>query len=420
MPQRDVSVFQVGDRLGDYQVVGLLGLGGMGVVYRVRNVISEREEAMKILLPDIRHQPELAERFIREIKVHARLRHPGIAALHTAMSFDNRLLMIMELVEGRSLAERSHAGPLELVQVLDIGCQVLEALSYAHSMGVVHRDIKPSNVMISVDGTAKLVDFGVAKAAREQSLTHAGTLVGSAYYMSPEQVRGEEVDARTDFYSLGVTLCEVATGQRPTPLTDLTKGLPARFSAIMSKALEQQPAARFQTAEEFRAALESIRGSPGPAPLRRPDHLDPAALAGIERCLSSVLGPIAHEVMARLARHAPSLEALCQEAAGEIEAGADREAFLHCCALHAGAAYLPQSNADTATMSQTAIRPNWDPALLERAKKELARFIGPIARVLVDEAARKASTPQQLWDVLAAEIPDGADKERFQRVSGKL
>jgi serine/threonine-protein kinase len=421
MSHRDVSVYQVGDRLGDYEVVGLLGTGGMGVVYRVRNVISEREEAMKVLLPDVRHEPELAERFIREIKIQARLKHSGIAALHTAMSADNRLLMIMELIEGTSLAERSHDGPMELAEVLDIGCQVLEALSYAHSMGVVHRDVKPSNIIISPGGAAKLVDFGLAKAALEQSVTHAGTVVGSAHYMSPEQLRGEVVDARTDLYSVGVTLYKMATGRLPTALTDVREGLPARLSEAISKALEEQPVARFQTADEFRAALEAVRTNPGPTrPLRHPDHLDPAGLAKVEKCLSAVLGPIAHQVLSRLARRVTSLDVLCEEASREIGNAADRETFLRCCAMNAGSVAGFATRSEIRTASDTAVRPNWDPALLERTRKELARFIGPMARVLIERASKRASTPQQLWDALAAAIPNQADRERFQKAVGKL
>jgi len=350
MSQRDVQVFQIGERLGDYEVVGLLGFGGMGVVYRVRNVISEREEAMKVLLPDVRNAPELAGRFMREIKIQARLTHPGIAALYTALSVDHRLIMMLELVEGSSLAERLHQGPLASGEVRDIGCQVLAALGYAHSMGVVHRDIKPANIMISPSGVAKLMDFGIAKAAREQSLTQAGTALGSYAYMSPEQVLGHVTDARSDLYSLGITLYEALAGRHPlsganehasvathlqkapVPLVDLVPGVAPRFSEIVSKALEKEPRDRFQTAAEFRAALESASPGAGlaPTPPMTPGHLDPAVLAKVERCLSAALGPIARQMLIKASGRHFSKEALCQNLACEIAAQADRDAFLRC------------------------------------------------------------------------------------------
>jgi serine/threonine-protein kinase len=239
--------------------------------------------------------------------------------------------------------------------------------------------------------------------------------------MSPEQLRGEVVDSRTDLYSLGVTLYKMATGRLPTPLTDVRDGLPARFAEVISKALEEHPVARFQTADEFHAALESVRSNPGPTrPLRRPDRVDPAALSKVEKCLSAVLGPIAHQVLSRLARRGSSLDALCEEAAREIPDAADREAFFRCCVAHAGRVAGLATRSEIRTSSHTNVGPNWDPALLERTRKELARFIGPMARVLVEKASKRASTPQQLWDALAATIPDKADQERFQKAVGKM
>jgi eukaryotic-like serine/threonine-protein kinase len=442
MSQPDVQVFQIGERLGDYQVVGLLGFGGMGVVYRVRNVISEREEAMKVLLPDVRNAPELAERFMREIKIQARLTHPGIAALYTALSSDHRLIMMMELVEGSSLAERLHQGPLAPGEVRDIGCQVLAALGYAHSMGVVHRDIKPANIMVTPGGVAKLMDFGVAKAAREQSLTQAGTALGSYAYMSPEQVLGQATDARSDLYSLGVTLYETLAGRHPlsgasehvsvtahlqkapVPLVGLVPGLPSRFSEIILKALEKEPRNRFQTAAEFRAALESASPGAGRASTPRvtPGHLDSATLAKVEKCLSAALGPIARQVLTRASGRHLSMEALCQDLGGEISAQADRDAFLRCCAASTGgsAAMASTAGVPTAIISQTPTRITWDPALLDRAKRELARYIGPMAQMIVERAAREAHCPKQLWEALAAEISDPADRESFWAAGGNL
>src|SRR5580700_9686069 len=141
--------YTVGQRLGDYEIVGILGAGGMGKVYKVRNVISDRIEAMKVLLPDLANAPDLADRFLREIKVQASLVHPNIASLHTALRLENQLVMLMELVEGVTLEQKLKDGPLPVAQAVDYIMQALSALDYAHAHGVIHRDIKPANMMLT-------------------------------------------------------------------------------------------------------------------------------------------------------------------------------------------------------------------------------------------------------------------------------
>src|SRR6185437_16085364 len=204
-----------GQRVGDYEVLSLLGTGGMGQVYRVRNIISDRQEAMKVLLPDYASEPELAARFVVEIRTVAALEHPNIAQLRTAFQFQNQLVMVMEFVEGVTLEKLAGSERIPVESVLDYAAQVLSALSYAHNRGVTHRDIKPANIMITSHGLVKLMDFGIAKSTENLQLTRPGTTMGSIYYMSPEQVLGGTVDARSDLYSLGVTLYEMLTGRRP-------------------------------------------------------------------------------------------------------------------------------------------------------------------------------------------------------------
>src|SRR5690349_8987242 len=207
---------ETGSIVGDYQIVGTLGAGGMGKVFKVRNTISDRIEAMKVLLPDLAGEPDLADRFLREIKVLASLEHPNIAGLRTAVRFENQLLMIMEFVEGQSLDERMHQGRLPVADAVAYIIQGLAALNYAHGRGVIHRDIKPANMMLTPDGTVKLMDFGIAKSATDRKLTMTGTTMGSLYYMSPEQINGAQtLDARSDLYSVGVSLYELVTGKHP-------------------------------------------------------------------------------------------------------------------------------------------------------------------------------------------------------------
>ena len=268
---------EVGSTVGDYQVVGILGAGGMGQVYKVRNVISDRVEAMKVLLPDLVNQPDLADRFLREIKVQASLEHPNIAALHTAVRQENQLLMLMEFVEGVTLDQKLKDGPLPAAEAVRYISQVLAALEYAHARGVVHRDIKPANMMLTPGGIVKLMDFGIARSSADHKLTQTGTTVGSLYYMSPEQIQGVTApDARSDLYSVGVSLYELVTGKRPfdgdsqfaimsahlqgTPIPPVTidPRLPQLLNDAILMLVAKDPNARFQTAGAVCNALSNV------------------------------------------------------------------------------------------------------------------------------------------------------------------
>jgi serine/threonine-protein kinase len=277
---------QIGSTVGDYQVIGILGSGGMGEVYKVRNVISDRVEAMKVLLPDLASAPDLADRFLREIKVQASLKHPNIASLHTAVRLENQLLMLMEFVEGSTLEQKlKQQGKFPVASAVDYISQVLAALEYAHAQGVIHRDIKPGNMMLTPAGVIKLMDFGIAKGSSDHQLTLAGTTVGSLYYMSPEQIQGAvDLDARSDLYSVGVSLYELVTGKRPfdgdsqfaimsahlknTPVSPvaLDPTLPQALNDVIMLAVAKDPNARFQGAAAFRKALSSVVPAAAAAP----------------------------------------------------------------------------------------------------------------------------------------------------------
>lgn len=270
---------EVQRRIGDYEILGVLGSGGMGKVFKVRNVISDRIEAMKVLLPDLAGQQELADRFQREIKLLASLNHPNIASLQTALTLNNQLVMVMEYVEGATLSQRLEQGPISVADAVNYTDQVLGALSYAHGRNVIHRDIKPSNMMLTPQAVVKLMDFGIARSGGDRGLTMTGTTLGSLYYMSPEQVKGETTDARADLYSLGVSLYEMVTGQLPfradsnysimaahvqqlpKPPIELKSDLPAALNDIILTAIVKEPAQRFQSADAFRNALRSLRGA---------------------------------------------------------------------------------------------------------------------------------------------------------------
>src|SRR3984893_6648365 len=274
---------ETNERIGDYEILGELGCGGMGRVWRVRNVISDRIEAMKVLLPDLAGRQELAARFLREIKLMASLDHPNIAALRTAFTANNQLYMVMEFVEGQTMAEHLENGPISVPDALNYTGQVLKAVSYAHHQHIIHRDIKPPNMMLTPQGTIKLMDFGIAHAGDEPSLTRTGTTLGSLNYMSPEQVKGEGTDGRSDLYSVGVCLYEFVTGQRPftstsgyslmaaqikeipKPPLELNPALPLALNEIILMAIAKEPAKRFQTADAFNSALSNLRVTSSPS-----------------------------------------------------------------------------------------------------------------------------------------------------------
>lgn len=350
----------------------------MGSVYRVRNLISDREEALKVLIADVAGNSHLTERFYREIKVQASLSHPHIAGLHTAFRHQNQLLMVMELIDGETLEQKMQRRPLAFRETVIWTMQLLSALDYSHRLGVVHRDIKPANIMVNRAGAVKLLDFGIAaRNTGEMRLTASGTPIGTVRYMSPEQIQAQQVDGRSDLYSTGIVLYEALTGRRPfdadnafvcmqahlTQVPDaphlLNPDIPLDLSRITMKALEKDAASRFESAYHFGAAL---------APLFH--HYSGTATATGS---SPGTGP------------APS----------------------------PSPSPSPKSDPAVRTVEPTPQPAGWDPAVLEKARQDLAQFIGPMARVLVKRTAPKVDSPRKLYETLALEISDEADRKRF-------
>ena len=424
---KETMALQIGETVGDYEIVGLLGKGGMGKVYRVRNLLSDRIEAMKVVLPDLSSDPALADRFLREIRVHASLEHPNIAGLRTALRANNQVLMVMELVEGSSLEERLKQGKIDLPSSIHYVDQVLSALELAHSRGIIHRDIKPANIIVTPEGTVKLTDFGIARSASDANLTQSGVALGSMYYMSPEQVQAQPADPRSDIYSLGVTLYEMVTGKRPieggseyailtahinyvppAPLT-INPAVPIMLSAAIMKSLAKNPGERFRTAAEFREALHRIEGfttlssvataiSSGPSQVQ-------VSQAQIEDALAKAVGPIAKILVARTAPLCANPAELRDRLAAQIDNPQDRKVFL---------SRLGSATAQSTTSSSGgSVITQWDPMVIAQAKQQLAVYCGPIASVIVDRASKKARTPYDLYQVLAAEISSERDRAAF-------
>src|SRR3984893_12587184 len=264
-----------GTQIGNYKILEKLGEGGMGVVYKAVDINLDRTVAIKALNTELTGNPELEQRFRAEAKAQANLNHTNLATLYALLIEGGRPWMVMEYIEGETFEQMvQRRGPIPGNDATPLFRQALLGVGYAHRMGVIHRDIKPSNMMVNKQGIVKVMDFGIAKVLGARGMTKTGTQMGTAFYMSPEQVLNRGVDIRSDIYSLGVTLYEMLTANVPfkgdsdyqimTDHVNLPPPLPTKFypyipqglqNAVL-KALEKTPDTRFQTVEEFGTALE--------------------------------------------------------------------------------------------------------------------------------------------------------------------
>lgn len=264
----------IGSVVGNYKIIDKIGEGGMGAVFKGVDLMLEREVAIKMLRPELAQQPNVVERFRTEAVTLAKLNHPNVATLHSFFRQGEDFFMVMEFVRGEtldSLIRQNGAMPCE--RAVELFSMALEGIDHAHRMGIVHRDIKPANMMLTETGSIKVMDFGIARVLGSDRLTRAGHLIGTAEYMSPEQVRGEETDARSDIYSLGILLYEMLTGRvpfnsaseyelmrsqiedAPTPPRAFSPQVPLRIEQAIMRALAKKREARYQSASEFRKSL---------------------------------------------------------------------------------------------------------------------------------------------------------------------
>src|SRR5262245_11919923 len=299
-----------GMRFGPYEIVRPLGAGGMGEVYEARDTRLDRSVALKILPAALAADEVARARFDREAKAIAALNHPNICALHDIGNVDGHGFLVMERLEGETLQDRLQRGALPIEQTIEFGIALADALDAAHGRSLIHRDLKPANVFITTRGVVKILDFGLAKSVLEsdadvtrsvnESLTSTGTTRGTVAYMSPEQLRGEPLDVRTDLFSFGLVLYEMATGERafggatvvvaaagilsqqpPAPRT-LRPDLPESLEQVIVKALEKERTVRYQSAADLQADLTRLKRGvmlPPPIPVRTPTATSAAAPA---------------------------------------------------------------------------------------------------------------------------------------------
>ena len=443
--------------IGKYRIARPLGKGAMGMVYEGFDPIIERKVAIKTILAEYLEAAEMEEaiaRFKREAQAAGRLQHPGIVGVYEYGQDGDMAFIVMEYVDGKELKRMLADGKrLEPIDVFEIMKQLLGALDYSHKQGVVHRDIKPANLMILPGPKVKVMDFGIAR-LESSSLTQAGTVVGTPTHMSPEQLMGLPTDGRADLWSSGVILYELLTGVSPflaeTPATvmhnvlqrdpakpsTLNPAIPAGFDAVVARALAKKADDRFQTAREFQAALvhalqgktmrdvdrtlspaEAARHATRSAMARAPAlALSPEALAEIESSLSRHVGPLAKVLVKQSQGEATSIEEFFRALAENIPNAEEQAAFMKKiakvkAAAGSGGAQAAATKAPKAEAGKT--RSAFTPQALAAAEKSLASYVGPLARVLIKDAAGQSGNLKELYTQLAAHIDSEEERRAF-------
>ncbi len=436
-------------QIGRYRIEGAIGRGAMGVIYRAHDPDIDRPVAIKLIRADLLDGEERAgfiARFRREAQAAGRCAHPNIVAVYDFALHEGNPFLAMELVDGVTLAQargqQARASPEAAVAII---LQVLAALGAAHAMGVVHRDIKPANIMLTASNQVKVADFGISR-MDASSLTTDGTVAGTPSYMSPEQCRGDTVDARSDLFSTGVVLYELLAGAKPfrgrnaaelfaqllhqeAPDIGLARpGLSPGLRAVVARSLAKAGSDRFASAGEMAAALKGAAAGgrtadpdrtvvmPGRAPelgtvsdlgvTSGTGAFEPELIDTIERKLTQYVGPIARHLVRSAARTSDSMETLCASLAASIEQPSSRALFESDVRRHTGCGV---GLGGTARQPGVAI----EPAELERLQTALARHVGPVARVLVKRALGGASSAAALWRDLAAHVEGAENRAAF-------
>ncbi|WP_137937477.1 serine/threonine-protein kinase [Chitinivorax sp. B] len=455
--------------LGKYAVTGLLGKGAMGVVYKAQDPHIKRTVAIKTVrreLIDADHESHLVARFKNEAQAAGGLSHPGIVSIYEYGEEDDLAYIVMEYVSGSALdvyfKQSIRFAPVDVVSIM---AQLLDALGYAHEQGVVHRDIKPANIIIMTNGKLKVADFGIARIA-DSELTQVGMVMGTPSYIAPEQYLGKgKVDQRADLFSVGVVFYQLLTGEKPfagaseaviykvcheqpaLPSVAAPDRSVSHFDAVVMKALAKLPEDRFQSAREFYDAILQAHRAPAMVALSEetiihrptqaasfpaveptslssqatpisgtslaPTHWDATVLKEVEERLARIMGPFAKIMVRKAAKVTQSVDELYNLLAQEIEQAADRTEFLSTrTSLSLGGTQTgsgTQLTRGTTAITQEAI---------DNATRMLAPYIGPIAKVLAKKSASKVTSVQAFYTLLAENITDPQERQRFLKEAG--
>ena len=445
--------------IGRYRVRRELGRGAMGMVYQAEDPDIGRAVAIKLVRADLlqgRDRDEFLTRFRHEARAAGRCTHPNIVALYDLAQHEGNPFLAMEYVDGIDLAQalrkRGRFTPAEAVATIT---QVLNALGAAHAAGIVHRDVKPANILLQPNGHVKVTDFGISHLSTSD-LTQQGAVLGTLTYMSPEQCCGEDIDLRSDLFSVGTVLYELLSGSRafqgrnanevahrllaaePQDLATLVPGLPAELVRVVRKSMEKSREGRYPSAQAMVDALrspvsEAVPANSPPSEAKTvarmprvvvepaaPAQVDDATLKRIERCLAFYIGPIARHMLREAARKATSIEALCEAVSQHIGPVDEREQFL--------TESLPSGHRRSDTPPEPPIVQgpvetdgrdvsggNITAEQIERAERALAIVLGPIAKMMVRRALPGVGSESALWERLATYIEDASDRGEFLR-----
>jgi serine/threonine protein kinase len=445
--------------IGRYRVRRELGRGAMGMVYEAEDPDIGRAVAIKLVRADLldgTDRDEFLTRFRHEARAAGRCTHPNIVALYDLAQHEGNPFLAMEYVDGIDLAQalrkRGRFTPEEAVAAIT---QVLNALAAAHAAGIVHRDVKPANILLQPNGHVKVTDFGISHLSTSD-LTQQGAVLGTLTYMSPEQCCGEDIDLRSDLFSVGTVLYELLSGSRafqgrnanevahrllaaePPDLETLVPSLPGELVQVVRKSMEKSRDRRYPSAQAMADALRSpvseVPPASSPSSEARtvarmpravvepaaPVQFDDATLKRIERCLAFYIGPIARHALREAARNASSVEALCEAVSLHIDPVAEREQFLteSLPSEHRRSASTPVppiAHAPVDTGAADAPSENITAEQVERAERALASVLGPIARMMVRRALPGIGSEAALWERLATYIEDASDRGEFLR-----
>lgn len=471
--------------IGRYRVERELGRGAMGVIYRAEDPDIGRTVAIKLVRADLlegEDRDAFLARFRHEARAAGRCAHPNIVAVYDFALHDGNPFLAMEYVDGIPLGEAlKRGGPFAPAEAVAIAAQLLDALGAAHALGIVHRDVKPANILVLANETPnfripnfqiKVTDFGISH-LNTSDLTQDGTVIGTPAYMSPEQCRGENVDARSDLFSAGAVLYELLSGTRafggrnvtevtyrllnaePRDLTEIAPAVPAALAGVVRHAMAKAKEARYQSAQAMADALHAASReaqtaeSAGDLTVVMPARpafepaagsaIDETALDTIERRLARHVGPIARHLVRDAARRTNSIEALCETVARNIGQAAERERFLSenlasphrtaivsrppgsarpdATSIPAASLAGPSAVASSLGASVGGIAPasRIPLAAIERAERALAQALGPIAKLLVKRALPNAASEAALWERLAAHIERPSERDAFLR-----